>query len=308
MTNRFLFKVNGELHCPDGICHPGSGNDWEGKDVLIPATGPIHVAADGSRTPAKISENDEVWVWTHEHDDFGRGWGLTAKAHVAGLSECDTFLAVTLKDVEKLARPFGFKNLDASDVSLGVLKRMNNIRHHQAYLLDDTDFSGLMELVERYGGELPEDIRHPDESDWAREIRTNKGIILNDLAERRLMLQKSRPAQSGFRKELLALYGGKCAVTGCDVPEALEAAHVLPHNGDPIRDRADNGLLLRRDLHALFDAMLWSIDPDTNTISLAASLKRSAYRNLHGTSITHHVAPDPLRLHFTQSNKAPQYR
>ncbi len=50
-------------------------------------------------------------------------------------------------------------------------------------------------------------------------------------------------------------YGGRCAVTNCDIEDVLEAAHISPYNG-PSTDQVYNGLLLRTDIHTLFD---WAI-------------------------------------------------
>ena len=46
-------------------------------------------------------------------------------------------------------------------------------------------------------------------------------------------------------------YEGKCAVTGCDVPDVLQAAHIFPYMG-PETNHPSNGLL-RADIHTLFD-------------------------------------------------------
>ena len=37
-----------------------------------------------------------------------------------------------------------------------------------------------------------------------------------------------QPNQRRFRERLLREYGGRCAVTGCDAPEMLDAAHLTP--------------------------------------------------------------------------------
>jgi predicted restriction endonuclease len=55
-----------------------------------------------------------------------------------------------------------------------------------------------------------------------------------------------------FRRQLLLAYEGRCAVTGCDVEVALEAAPIEPYQGPHSNDIA-NGLLLRADVHPLFD-------------------------------------------------------
>ena len=48
-------------------------------------------------------------------------------------------------------------------------------------------------------------------------------------------------------------YGGRCAITGYDVEEALQAAHIVPYLG-PQSNTVNNGLLLRADVHNLFDS------------------------------------------------------
>lgn len=62
-----------------------------------------------------------------------------------------------------------------------------------------------------------------------------------------------RPNQRRFRERLLREYGGRCAVTGCDVPELLDAAHLTPWR------IADEGVLLRTDLHRMIDRGLAEI-------------------------------------------------
>ena len=56
-----------------------------------------------------------------------------------------------------------------------------------------------------------------------------------------------RPGQQRFRDRLMRAYGGRCAVTGCDVPELLDAAHLRPWR------IGDEGVLLRTDLHRMID-------------------------------------------------------
>ncbi|RZU73663.1 HNH endonuclease [Micromonospora kangleipakensis] len=77
---------------------------------------------------------------------------------------------------------------------------------------------------------------------------------------RRLAQVTARQGQAEFRRRLLEAYDGKCAISGCDVPEVLQAAHIDPYDG-PSTNRITNGLLLRADLHNLFDAgRLWIDD------------------------------------------------
>ena len=77
----------------------------------------------------------------------------------------------------------------------------------------------------------------------------------------------NRRGQAKFRRDLLKAYKGRCAITACNISEALEAAHVVPYclTGD---NDISNGILLRADLHTLFDCNLIRINPDTHSIEL----------------------------------------
>lgn len=93
-----------------------------------------------------------------------------------------------------------------------------------------------------------------------------------------------RRGQPAFRSALLDAYERKCAVTGCDVEDALEAAHITPYRGDHTND-VTNGLLLRSDIHTLFDIGKIAVDPATRKVLLADDLRTSMYQQYAGKSI-----------------------
>jgi hypothetical protein len=93
-----------------------------------------------------------------------------------------------------------------------------------------------------------------------------------------------RRGQPKFRTGLLSVYEGRCAITGCDVKETLEAAHIIPYKGDHTNTLA-NGLLLRADIHTLFDLGLIAIDTTTMTVILAATLANTEYGTLNGAEL-----------------------
>ena len=72
---------------------------------------------------------------------------------------------------------------------------------------------------------------------------------------------------------MLDRYGEACALTGPQPPGALEAAHLYLYSNNAEHD-VRGGLLLRCDLHALFDRWLIAIDPDTWSIQIAPELMR----------------------------------
>jgi putative restriction endonuclease len=74
-------------------------------------------------------------------------------------------------------------------------------------------------------------------------------------------LIRPRLGQGAFRVLVTDIYGRRCAVTQERTLPALEAAHIRPY-GDGGKHEARNGLLLRRDIHSLFDAGYVTVTPD----------------------------------------------
>jgi hypothetical protein len=90
-----------------------------------------------------------------------------------------------------------------------------------------------------------------------------------------------RQGQPQFRTELIRAYSGRCAISNYDAIEALEASHILPYHG-PATNRLSNGLLLRGDLHTLFDLGLIAIDSSNMNVLIAPPLRQSSYAELAG--------------------------
>jgi hypothetical protein len=107
----------------------------------------------------------------------------------------------------------------------------------------------------------------------------------NDRDERDIVNRqiRARRGQRSFRDSLRTRYGDRCLVTGCDLLALLEAAHISPYRG--AKDNApDNGLLLRADIHTLYDLDLIAIDPGTLRICVHPALPLE-YRSLAGRSL-----------------------
>jgi len=102
-----------------------------------------------------------------------------------------------------------------------------------------------------------------------------------DARERTVAAIVRRRGQPEFRQRLIAAYAGRCAISGCDAVEALEAAHIIPYQGEQT-NHPTNGLLLRADLHTLFDLGLIAVDVATMTVVIAPVLKPTTYAALAG--------------------------
>jgi hypothetical protein len=128
--------------------------------------------------------------------------------------------------------------------------------------------------------------------------RDGRRRVLASIARRR--------GQHAFRTKLLKAYGGRCAVTGCDVKSVLEAAHILPYRGQHT-NHPGNGLLLRADLHTLFDLRLITVDVDALTLVLSPALSGSCYAEYQGKGIRlprnpkSRPSPEALKQHRQKS-------
>ncbi|WP_321936271.1 HNH endonuclease signature motif containing protein [Paraburkholderia sp. J8-2] len=99
---------------------------------------------------------------------------------------------------------------------------------------------------------------------------------------------KTRRGQRDFRERLLRAYRKRCAVTGSLVIDLLEAAHIVPHS--VMTDyNTRNGLLLRADIHTLFDLHLLSVDTRFG-VHVSRSLKHTEYWQYHGRVL--HTVPE----------------
>ncbi len=94
---------------------------------------------------------------------------------------------------------------------------------------------------------------------------------------------KRRQGQPAFRRGLLDAYGGQCAVTGCSIGALLEAAHIVPYLGQET-NVVQNGLLLRADIHTLFDLGLMAVGADARLL-VSEKLAATEYAAFKGARL-----------------------
>lgn len=125
---------------------------------------------------------------------------------------------------------------------------------------------------------------------------------LGDERDRRLMEIAAREGRDRFRSAVLEAYGGRCAVTGFDAAETLQAAHIYPYRG-PATNRVSNGILLRADVHVLFDRGALAFSEATHEVLLKPHLLVTRYADLVSSTLRlpreplHHPSTAALRSH-----------
>lgn len=102
----------------------------------------------------------------------------------------------------------------------------------------------------------------------------------------RQAIAAARVGQGLFKAGVVSAYCGRCAVSGNGVTAALEAAHIIPNSvAHTLAMDPRNGILLRADLHALFDVHLLGFRPDAAggppTVVVADALRETEYGVFH---------------------------
>lgn len=94
---------------------------------------------------------------------------------------------------------------------------------------------------------------------------------------------KQRRGQKTFRDTLLS-QEAICAVSGCEIIDILEAAHITAYKNDT-HNHISNGVLLRCDMHTLYDLDLFAIEPDSLIIYFSPQIKDKEYVRYHGKKL-----------------------
>ncbi len=148
------------------------------------------------------------------------------------------------------------------------------------------DMSGIIQMSERDQQRL-----QAFESGNSKDARAG---VVDSIIRRR--------GHPNFRKRLLSAYDYRCAITACDAADALEATYIVPYRGK-FTHHPSNGLLLRADIHTLFDLGKIAIDTRTMTTIVADDILETNYRILSGRPISfptqeeHRPSTESLDLH-----------
>lgn len=125
------------------------------------------------------------------------------------------------------------------------------------------------------GGQLWADVSATmlryQQSPFLQELAT-ESMVLESPALYREALTKVRIGQGAFQALVTQAYGKKCAISGEKTLPVLEAAHIQPFSQAGPNSLA-NGLLLRSDLHKLFDRHYLTIDADDRTIHVSSRIR-----------------------------------
>jgi integrase len=121
------------------------------------------------------------------------------------------------------------------------------------------------------------------------EVENKFELIHESDGEYEFVKRKRRIGHPNYKKLTHTAYN-KCAVTGETFPEILEACHIQPYINEK-SNHIQNSILLRSDVHKLFDDGFLTID-ENYTVIVSPSLESDYYKKYHGEKI--HLPSDPV--------------
>ena len=110
----------------------------------------------------------------------------------------------------------------------------------------------------------------------------------DDINSFQQIARRVRKGQSKLRKNLLIAYQGKCCISKTGPENVLQAAHINPHSksGSNI---STNAILLRSDLHDLFDDGLLTIEPESLIVRIHPILADTDYSQFDGIKLSDRI-------------------
>ena len=197
--------------------------------------------------------------------------------------------AIELIDVETYRANYAAGWVDADGISNGSELRsicVNPKSQHSIRLLNR---DGLENLLEKYS--------------MGDDFRLTNGVRSIIQGGHKDAVVRARIGQGDFRKHLLDTYGPQCAISGPAPTQAIHACHLYSY-AKAASHEDDGGLLLRSDLHSLFDRGLIRVDPDSAVIVLDQALREySDYWRFNGRRLMVALTERQtkwLRLHWNQ--------
>jgi len=182
--------------------------------------------------------------------------------------------AIPIADIKAAARrpsdQLSIEEIDVSSLEERLSQTFPQTRELIARFSDSCTL-GQMDAVERV-----EETLKGEATSFIASICDSRESILRAI--------KVRRGQRTFRDKLIKRYGGRCVVSGCSVLDILEAAHISRYLG-AADNHVQNGLLLRADLHTLFDLNLMAIEPDSLVVKFHPKVRADGYAQFEGTTL-----------------------
>jgi hypothetical protein len=255
---------------------------------------------------------DRVFIWVNQID---QGKGLTAFGTVNEIGSTDQGIDFVLTHVTLLGPPYlhCLEGRGLRQFARGAWRAnaegypfLDGVHHSRKVRTLELSAEDVIEIESILKISVTSSVPNLELAVATRHsfpnTRSDTSVVEAELQQERNLtwqLIELRQNQGPFRDGLIQRDNAKCAITGCRILQILEAAHLIPFaSGDPARDSQQNGILLRADIHTLFDRGLMAIHADTHELWLAKELASSGYNVLAGRRIKTKAGTANIKHHF----------
>jgi hypothetical protein len=212
---------------------------------------------------------------------------VTARTETTALESQNKFSAMTLEELESLwrcrDRQFEFEEEAAMVLAEVRYKKGIDFIKHSYTAFTSTDIIKNLDLPSLKVATNDKQKVNLDNTLPKNKIGTFHKLQFDNGKDERTFKDRKiaiRSGQQQFRRELISKWD-VCVISGSSVMSIVEAAHIAPYRG--VKDNHhSNGLLLRVDLHRLFDNYYIGISPHDFKVHLAPNLIDSEYSIFEG--------------------------
>lgn len=161
-------------------------------------------------------------------------------------------------------------------------------RDDRQYFIAPTALDLVYATLRLSGGKIPK----------KTEVASEKNIFVPEQKPRETVVALRLARDSRFKKDVLSHCGGKCLLTKESLRKVLVACHIHEVR-DSGSDESSNGIILRADLHILFDANRLRISESGDVVLSPDVARATSYSALpKKVTIPQQVNKDLLRRRF----------
>lgn len=215
------------------------------------------------RTRRNIERGDTIYFWVAQHGLAGRGVVAAdiVDSPPTGLPWDDAH-ETRYRGRIRFSR---LEDYDGPKLTWTELRTGTGLRGAAHLAPKSSDSVVEAHLAALFAGESQDEVAMGQTDDEALSVLNDPDAdsLSEDRRELAFAQIRLRQGQPAFRSKLLRAYRRSCAVTGTTTDAVLEAAHILPYRGAHT-NTLSNGILLRADVHTLFDRLLLTIVPRQN--------------------------------------------
>ncbi|GEM_PF-2005882 len=244
---------------------------------------------DETSVPSDEERNFRLELWKQFKDSIGNLRDASFLGNTEGLTTDNQGLALSIRlpGGELLEDPVIYRVNGRSELEfLEIAQNLNLPVFVMAGMTEVESMDVQLGWIEGINGEAGLALIALGEEPVITIDVGHKPFVLTVVRDERLVVRNVRGGQKRFSFHIYERYGTRCALCNLNLPDLLEAAHIVPW-AESGSDDAGNGLPLCPLHHRAFDAGYIAIEPESLIILPQPSGPSLDYLYVSRTSLSH---------------------